>query len=193
MSSCRNIFHSFWWLIIWLWRYSAILWTSKRLTHLLYDGHFHPKKFSPALKKFWHGGLVEYFYHSNLIPVKIPIWENCHSHFSYMAIFAEHLPHVFSPTKTFVFQLWKMKVCYGTFVIIGGQKSLVNLTKFETNIARGTTDPGYRVYNLNNFSDWNQFDIINQMAPLAIVNKFGHQMTPLPLVTNLATRWLHMH
>ena len=29
----------------------------------------------------------------------------------------------------------------------------------NTNIARGTTDPGCRVYNLNNFSDWNQFDI----------------------------------
>ena len=27
------------------------------------------------------------------------------------------------------------------------------------NIARGTTDPGYWVYNLNNFSDWNQFEI----------------------------------
>ena len=28
------------------------------------------------------------------------------------------------------------------------------------NIARGTTDPGYRIYNLNKFSGWNQFDII---------------------------------
>ena len=29
------------------------------------------------------------------------------------------------------------------------------------NIARGTTDPGYWVYGLNNFSDWNQFEIIS--------------------------------
>ena len=28
----------------------------------------------------------------------------------------------------------------------------------ELNIARSTTDPGYRVYNLNHFSDRNQFD-----------------------------------
>ena len=28
-----------------------------------------------------------------------------------------------------------------------------------TNIARCTTDPGYKVFNLNHFSDWNQFDI----------------------------------
>ena len=31
---------------------------------------------------------------------------------------------------------------------------------FVKNIARGTTDPGYWVYNSNKFSDWNQFDII---------------------------------
>ena len=29
------------------------------------------------------------------------------------------------------------------------------------NIARGTTDPGYWVYNLNHFSDWNQFESIS--------------------------------
>ena len=28
------------------------------------------------------------------------------------------------------------------------------------NIARGTKDPGYWVYNLNYFSDWNEFEII---------------------------------
>ena len=28
------------------------------------------------------------------------------------------------------------------------------------NIARGTTDPGYWVYNLNHFFDWNKFAII---------------------------------
>ena len=30
----------------------------------------------------------------------------------------------------------------------------------EKNIARGTTDPGYWVYNLNHVSDWDQFEII---------------------------------
>ena len=30
----------------------------------------------------------------------------------------------------------------------------------KLNIARGTTDPGYWVYNLNNVSDWNWFEII---------------------------------
>ena len=33
-------------------------------------------------------------------------------------------------------------------------------SKYQSNIARGTTDPGYRIYNLNKFSGWNQFDII---------------------------------
>ena len=28
----------------------------------------------------------------------------------------------------------------------------------KLNIARGTTDPGYWLYNLNNFSDRNQFE-----------------------------------
>ena len=31
---------------------------------------------------------------------------------------------------------------------------------FNENIARGTTDPGYWVYNLNKFYNWNLFDII---------------------------------
>ena len=38
--------------------------------------------------------------------------------------------------------------------------SILQLTTIEKNIARGTTDPGYWVYNLNHFSDGNQFDII---------------------------------
>ena len=36
------------------------------------------------------------------------------------------------------------------FVILFKKVSAKNL-----NIARGTTDPGYWVYNLNHFSDWN--------------------------------------
>ena len=31
----------------------------------------------------------------------------------------------------------------------------------RVNIARGTTDPGYWVYNLNHVTDWNQFEIIS--------------------------------
>ena len=37
--------------------------------------------------------------------------------------------------------------------------SLRDFSMFWQNIARGTTDPGYRIYNLNKFSGWNQFDI----------------------------------
>ena len=36
---------------------------------------------------------------------------------------------------------------------------LIN-TQQQKNIAWGTTDPGYWVYNLNHVSDWNQFEII---------------------------------
>ena len=34
------------------------------------------------------------------------------------------------------------------------------------NIARGTTDPGYWVYNLNHFSDWNEFEIVEMNLKL---------------------------
>ena len=40
------------------------------------------------------------------------------------------------------------------------EKLTKNVGKKDENIARGTTDPGYWVYNLNHFSDWNQFEII---------------------------------
>ena len=100
------------------------------------------------------------------------------------------------------------------------------LTKLPTirwnsiNIARGTTDPRYRVCHLNSFSIWNQFDMVlreeepfrhwyiywssdgthciscivgHQMASLENSSKFGHQMAPLALLTNLVTRWYHLH
>ena len=56
--------------------------------------------------------------------------------------------------------------------------------KETINIARGTMEPGYRVYSLNSFSIWNQLDMVlreeelfrhwyiywpSQMAPLALV------------------------
>ena len=37
-------------------------------------------------------------------------------------------------------------------------------TKKNQNIARGTTDPGYWVYNLNQISDWSQFENIIQVT-----------------------------
>ena len=40
------------------------------------------------------------------------------------------------------------------------KKIYEKLTKSWENIARGTTDPGYWVYDLNDFSDWNRFEII---------------------------------
>ena len=51
---------------------------------------------------------------------------------------------------------------YQTHVFESGQMVLKKLkgTYFDAylrNIARGTTDPGYWVYNLNHVSDWNQF------------------------------------
>ena len=50
-----------------------------------------------------------------------------------------------------------------TFIQQRWQQHLVNAgqrVNIQRNIARGTTDPGYRIYNLNKFSGWNQFDII---------------------------------
>ena len=41
---------------------------------------------------------------------------------------------------------WNILVCANSWFIV--------------NIARGTTDPGYWVYNLNHVSDWNHFEII---------------------------------
>ena len=48
----------------------------------------------------------------------------------YIAIYAVNLPYVFSPTCLSIMK--KVKVCYGKFVIIGDQKSMMNLTQFET-------------------------------------------------------------
>ena len=54
------------------------------------------------------------------------------------------------------------------------------------NIARGTTDPGYWVYDLNNLSDWNKFEIIsaekdhssfelNTLSPLCLWQCFAER------------------
>ena len=76
-----------------------------------------------------------------------------------------------------------------------------------TNIARGTTDPGYWVYNLNHVSDWNWFEIIlaekvyssyglNTLGPLCLWQCFlvtSHNMNlqmEFVLLTNY-TRILH--
>ena len=44
---------------------------------------------------------------------------------------------------------------------LGFKKKWKKVEKKLKNIARGTTDPGYWVYNLNHFSDWNQFESIS--------------------------------
>ena len=38
----------------------------------------------------------------------------------------------FLPQRHLSFNYEKVKVCYGTLVIIGDQKSMMNLTQFET-------------------------------------------------------------
>ena len=45
----------------------------------------------------------------------------------------------------------------------------------QQNIARGTTDPGYKVYNLN------------------YLFNFYHDVVQLTLIPNLATNWRHLH
>ena len=42
--------------------------------------------------------------------------------------------------------------------LIKSMKTILHQRLFS-NIARGTTDPGYWVFSLNNVSDWNQFEI----------------------------------
>ena len=53
--------------------------------------------------------------------------------------------------------------------------------KFK-NIARGTMDP-----------EIDSVTWIKQHGSTCISCKFGHQMTSLALVANLATRWRHLH
>ena len=51
------------------------------------------------------------------------------------------------------------------------------------NIARGTTDPGYRVYNLSYLFNYIEFVLIFSTC---ISSKFDHQVMPPELVPNLA-------
>ena len=91
----------------------------------------------------------------------------------------------------------------------------VNNGEIVINIARGTTDPGYRVYNLNylfNYIEFvfilalvlvqnlttrwchqNWFQIWPTCNAISIGSNFGHQVALLALVTNLVTRWRHLH
>ena len=56
----------------------------------------------------------------------------------------------------------------------------------QKNIARGTTDPGYRVYNLSYLSSWIECHLY--------WSKFGQMyVVPLVLVQNLTTRWCHQN
>ena len=54
------------------------------------------------------------------------------------------------------------------------KNSLLKNTPFK-NIARGTTDPGYKVYNLS------------------YLFNFYHEVVQLTLIPNLATNWRHLH
>ena len=74
----------------------------------------------------------------------------------------------------------------------GHSKHNIIIKHINLNIARGTTDPGYSISNMNKFSDWK----LQNWPPdgvTCISCKFGHQMAPLTLVTNLVNRRRHMH
>ena len=56
---------------------------------------------------------------------------------------------------------WKSKIYHSNYSIKDNFKPcLLTFDIQHQNIARGTTDPGYWVYNLNHVSDWNKFEII---------------------------------
>ena len=72
--------------------------------------------------------------------------------------------------------------------------------KNKENIARGTTDPGHSLYNLNIFSDRNQFEVgVTCIGPslakrwCTCSSNFGHQVALLALVVNLASIWRYLH
>ena len=72
------------------------------------------------------------------------------------------------------------------------------------NIARGTTDPWVetitggtlQLANLVNINRWYHMHLFEIHPPggvTCIRKKFGHQVAPLALVRNLATRWRQLH
>ena len=80
------------------------------------------------------------------------------------------------------------------------------ITMKPTNIARGTTDPGYCLINLSYLSSlklalvpilitrWRNLHWLQNYPPdgaTCMSCKFGHQLVLLALVANLATRWRH--
>ena len=52
------------------------------------------------------------------------------------------------------------------------KKTEIQKEKIRKNIARGTTEPGHSLYNLNHFSDRNQFE----GGVTCIGSKFGQDM-----------------
>ena len=95
-----------------------------------------------------------------------------------------------------------------------GIKDIWEIYSLEKNIARGTTDPGYRVYNLSYLSSLIECHLQFQIWPIVcgstcISSKFDHQVAPgdatsigpnfgqhvlqLALVPILATRWCYLH
>ena len=61
-------------------------------------------------------------------------------------------------------------VNFSTNVCLSGKSTAKTRRTEKLNIARGTTDPGHSLYNLNNFSDRNQFE----GGMTCIGSKFGH-------------------
>ena len=89
----------------------------------------------------------------------------------------------------YTIQIFLMKYT-GQKTIVWQEKGMIvnsmrkTLPKRE-NIASGTTDPEI------DFVTWIEFS--NNMALIGISRKFAHQMAPLALVANMATRWHHLH
>ena len=75
--------------------------------------------------------------------------------------------------------------------------SFIRMNKLRVNIARGTTDPEIDSVTWTNLATrWrnlHQLKIWPQDGATYISCKFGHQMVPLALFANSATRWHQLH
>ena len=93
-----------------------------------------------------------------------------------------HLPATRHCTCWKVFQASKIPFFYQIY------KS--HTLQTASHIARGPRDPGYSLFNLNYLVDQNEFVSILDISSFAWACwAVGHRMAPLPLITNLATRW----
>ena len=60
--------------------------------------------------------------------------------------------------------------CLTIFIELLSMALIVENMSLYVNIARGTTDPGYWVYGLNHFSDWNQFELFPIKKIIQVLN-----------------------